>query len=91
MNQYEVTAIAVNINAGMVKLSQSQANSRRHLLKPVMDDVYEVISPVQFKRGETIGYDGAINKALLLEIAPVSNTVAEQVVEKINPFRKREK
>lgn len=91
MNQYEVTATAVTINAGMIKLSQSQANRRKHLLKRVTDDVYEVISSVQFKRGEVIGYDGAVNKALLLEITPVGNVqlVTEQIVEKINPFRKR--
>lgn len=87
MNQYEVTATAVTINAGMLQLSLSQANRRRHLLKHVKDDMYEVISPVQFKKGEKIGYDGAVNKALLLEISPVEDSI----VEKINPFRKREK
>lgn len=77
MNHYEVTAVSVTINAGVVELSQNQAHRRRHLLKKVGDSLYEVISPIQFKAGEEFGYGGDVNKLLMTEITPIMKEPAE--------------
>lgn len=61
------TIKTVNIAAGRLKLSADQARRRKHLIKKVdgEDNVYDIISPCQFKAGEEIGYEGEpLNAAL---------------------------
>lgn len=70
MQRYTVTGHSVNIHSGILDLAPEQAASRLHSLADLGDGLYEVLSPVQFKRGEEIGYDGEVNKALMQQIAP---------------------
>lgn len=69
MKLYQVEAVSVAINTGVLELSLGQAQRRRHLLKQISENQYEVLSPVQFKRGETFGYSGDVNKSLMTEMA----------------------
>jgi len=73
MKQFQVEAVSVTINAGVLELSLSQAQRRKHLLKLIKDNQYEVLSPVQFKRGEKFGYGGDVNKLLMTEITPIED------------------
>lgn len=59
---------AANFGSGRLQLSTEQAKARLHNLKHVKDDIYEIDKPVQFKAGEEIGFDGEINKLLMLDI-----------------------
>ena len=61
MDKYQVTGPSVNVNAGCVLLSADQVRRRRHNLKAVGDDVFEIVNPIQFKHGETFGYDGPVD------------------------------
>lgn len=67
MQTYEVIGNFVTFGIGIeIRLSASQANSRTHLLKNKKKDIYEIISSVQFKKGEQIGIASkSLSKALL--------------------------
>jgi len=52
------------LHTGTLELSAAQHKGREHALKRVGKDRYEIISPVQFKVGEVISYEGDLPKAL---------------------------
>ncbi|SFI31374.1 hypothetical protein [Nitrosomonas sp. Nm34] len=55
MNKLVITGMVAHINAGTtIGLHPAQAKARAHSLKPIADGVYEVITRIQFKRGEII-------------------------------------
>lgn len=78
--KYTTTAI-VNLTSGILELSEDQARRRFHNLKALGDGRFEVLRTVQFKTGETFGYDGDIPKTLansLIESAQAEiGTIAE--------------
>lgn len=63
----DIEAVDVlTFGAGAVlKLSQKQAAVRMNFLKSRGDGVYETTGEIQFKRGEKLGVDGPISKAML--------------------------
>lgn len=63
MNKYIVTK-TLTLHHGIIALSKEQAAKRIHNLNHIKDDQYEIVVPVQFKIGETIGHDGEIPKVL---------------------------
>lgn len=67
MQTYEVIGNFVTIGIGIeIKLSASQADARSHLVRNKKKDIYEIISPVQFKKGEQIGIESkSLGKSLL--------------------------
>lgn len=69
MKKYTVIGIKAGINSGIARLSDSQASARSHALKILGDGLYEIISPVEFKRGEEFEWDGETNKVLLEEVS----------------------
>jgi hypothetical protein len=70
MERYEVVAPHVEIHTGILQLSKEQADARAHALDDLGEGLYQIRRPVQFKCGETFGYDGTVNKALLQLIKP---------------------
>ena len=56
MKKIEVNGSPLNVNGGFLKLTKAQASDRTSCLKIVEGhkDVYEVISPTQFKVGEKL-------------------------------------
>lgn len=76
MKQFQVEVVSVTINLGVLELNINQAQRRKHLLKQIGDNLYEVTSPVQFKRGEQFGYGGDVNKSLMSEITPIEEEQA---------------
>ena len=67
MKQFKAEHAAVDVLSGQVKLSAEQARARLHNLKAVDtkkdgSGVYQVTNPIQFKRGETFGFDGDVGK-----------------------------
>jgi len=62
MRTYIVEAKSVRIAAGVLALSKAQAAARLHLLEPLKDGEFRVVSPVEFKTGEEFGYDGELPK-----------------------------
>lgn len=67
MKTFKAEHGAVNVNSGQVKLSAEQARPRMHCLKAVKVDekgagTYQVLTPIQFKRGESFGFDGEASK-----------------------------
>lgn len=66
MKTYEVIAKPVTFRAGAVlALSKDQVARRRHLLTDLGEGVYRLTGTTQFKRGERIGVDGEVSKAML--------------------------
>ena len=55
----------LRIISGVLKLTGSQAEVRKHNLNPVPgnEGFYQVINPVEFKNGERIAYDGDLGRS----------------------------
>lgn len=64
MKLYEVIAAYASVNQGKVQVSHEQFRARRFALKPLGDDLYLVMQPTGFKRGEVFGHDGEMPKCL---------------------------
>lgn len=62
--KYTVTSAPARIHSGVLVLDKEQARRRRHNLKPLGKDRYEIINPVEFKAGEVIGYEGDLPKSM---------------------------
>ena len=45
----------LSLNSGLIKLTEDQYNRRKTRLKLISDGLYDILSPVEFKRGEIIG------------------------------------
>ncbi len=69
MNVVKVEDQAVTVNSGQVKLTKAQAAVRGHAIRQIGKAdkdggaVYDVISPLCFKVGESFGFSGEANKA----------------------------
>ena len=58
--------MGINIHAGTLVLTPSQADARKHRLTPLGDNRYDVTTPpVTFKRGEVFDLEGDLPKALV--------------------------
>lgn len=64
MNRYQVVGRFVQINSGVVRLSDEQAARCRHLTRKLEDGTHEVLVPIQFKRGEIFEFNGEVPKDL---------------------------
>jgi hypothetical protein len=83
MQNYEVTGSLVTFGLGAeLKLSENQAEARISSLKKKKKDIYEVIHPVQFKRGERIGIaSDNISKAMLENLKNISDKKSEEDIQ----------
>lgn len=65
MKYYEIAVPFVQLS-GRLHLTDAQAQSRAHALAPVKgaDNVFATKSPVGFKQGELVGYEGDLPKAM---------------------------
>jgi hypothetical protein len=97
-----VKAPFYSVGAGIVGLSAAQAKTRAHNLKPVKTGndgagEYEIVNPIQFKRGEVFGFGGERDKfgaidemdpQLSLDAPPASAAAAkpEPPARKRRPF-----
>ena len=78
MKNYSAAAV-ITLASGRVKLTPEQYKTRAHNLMPVnaAAGVYEIVKPVQFKRGESFGYDGILTKAMAGELMTPEQIRAE--------------
>lgn len=67
MKKIEVNTTCLVLANGIVELTQAQYEPRQTSLKPQGGGVYQIIKPLQFKRGEILGYDGPKLNASLVE------------------------
>lgn len=80
------------VGSGRVELSAAQAKTRAHNLKAVLvgqdgAGEYEVVNPVQFKRGEEFGFDGKVGKDGVLTAAePEAEVAAENFPDGLVKF-----
>ena len=74
--RYIVTGPVAAINSGVLELSKEQAQPRLHNLKALGGGKYEVLAPVEFKRGEPIGYSDRLPKAMAEIVEPEEKVVA---------------
>lgn len=92
MKQYIVTGKTVSFNTGTkLELSEKQVSDRVHALNFVKGNVFEVVSRVEFKVGEKLGYDGPVSKALLEFLAPVDSEEAKATIEQVEARKKAAK
>jgi len=59
------TILAARIGTGILALSVAQASVRRHALTSLGEGLYEITGPVEFKVGETFGYDQELPRCLV--------------------------
>ncbi len=61
-----ISTRVMDLHAGTVRLDADQYRRRRHLVSPVKGkkDQYTIDKSIQFKTGETFGYDGDIPPVL---------------------------
>lgn len=76
MQRYIVIGSSVGFISGILELTYEQAASRRDALIDLGEDLFEITSPVQFKRGEELGYDGEVNKQLLQSLEEIAESDA---------------
>lgn len=81
MKRFKIINMA-NFGSGRLQLSTGQAQARLHNLTHIKDDIYEIVKPVQFKSGEELGYDGEINKLLMLDIEEAEAEKKEELSDK---------
>ncbi|MBF0270323.1 MAG: hypothetical protein HQL44_17215 [Alphaproteobacteria bacterium] len=74
---FEVVGVKASFGLGFtLKLSPDQAKSRAANLKPLGNDSYDVLSPVEFKKGEKVGVaenHPGVNKAMLLDLTEMED------------------
>lgn len=72
---YEVISGFVTFGIGIeLQLSEAQAEPRMSSLQVRRKDIYGVVSPVQFKRGERLGiYEAFLTKSLLENLKEISD------------------
>jgi ATPase subunit of ABC transporter with duplicated ATPase domains len=80
MRKYTVLAVLTIQSGATLGLTGEQAARRSHLLKPLQvdkktgDGTYQVLQPVQFKRGEVLSADADLNKQLAETLEPAEAT-----------------
>lgn len=62
MKKYVIVEKPLFLKGGILTLTKEQAESRKHVLKHLGKDRYEITGEVCFKIGEEIGYDGPVSK-----------------------------
>lgn len=64
MAKYKVTARVAVIPSGVIAITAAQAEHRKNNLHKLGNNRYEIRSPVEFKAGEVVGYEGDLPKVL---------------------------
>ena len=82
MKKYQITSAYVNFNSGTIELTEDQYRRRRHALKHIKGNKYEIVKPTGFKQGELVGYDGEVNKSLLKDVTPLDE-LKKELLKKI--------
>ena len=87
MDRYVAVAVC-RIAAGKVVLSAEQARSRLHNLAALNagergDGVYEIVKPIEFKRGETFGHSEPIPKAMAHLLATPDSAAGRAVIDEV--------
>ena len=71
MEKYTVTDRFINFGISeILELTEKQYESRKHLLKKLQGNKYEVLQTVQFKRGEVVGLEKEPDKSLKSKLNP---------------------
>lgn len=81
MNKYQIVQIAT-LHSGVLELSDAQYARRKHALKQIGKNKYEITKPVQFKVGETIGYEGDMPKAMADMMIDEAEAAAQKAAAK---------
>ena len=82
MNKYLITGRAARITSGILELTAAQANARAHHLELLQDGRFKIITTVEFKQGEVIGYEGDLPKALAALMEPEQPVVKQPAKKK---------
>jgi hypothetical protein len=81
IKRFLVTAPLVSIPQGAIlALNDQQAHARAYALQPAKDGCYLTISPVEFKRGERIGFDD-LPKELLSRVSVIDEETAAPAID----------
>ncbi len=79
MKKVQVIGFVALIGAGKLKLTPAQAEPRLtagQIAPTEKEGVFDIVAPVQFKRGEVFGYDGDFSPVVLEDMAPVKDAEA---------------
>lgn len=82
MAKYKVVGSSARISHGIVKLSEKQADLRKHNLESLGSGRYRVTAPVEFKRGEGLEVEGEVGKALALQLEDEEAVTAKEPNDK---------
>lgn len=83
MRDYVVTARQVTLTDGRVRLTPEQASARMHaLVETSKKGVYDIRGEVSFKRGEQLGWDREMPKAMADDLTLAAEIAAAQRAEK---------
>lgn len=81
---YEIIGGSITFGMGMeIKLSPAQAEVRSASLQKKKDDIYQIVSPIQFKQGEIISVASeGLNKSLLERLKEIPDKNSNQKSDK---------
>ena len=92
MKNIRIDAVSVGFNPGIIlSLSEEQAAARAHCLTELEDGLYLVERRVEFKRGEVVGYDGPMDKALSSKVTDQDAEEKKSEPEKETKTKSRKK
>ena len=79
MRKCKVTGRHMSFGPGSIlEMTKDQAEPRMHNLTKVEEGVYRVERTIQFKNGETFGYDGEIPKIQYSNMEPVEDETGSE-------------
>jgi len=76
MELYRTKSSVEIMKGARLQLTEAQAAPRLNNLKPLTGGVYEVKTPVSFKKGETIGLEPSAAKSYDVQYDPVKKKLA---------------
>lgn len=75
------TTEPVTLTGGILELDSDQVRRRVHYLKKLEDGRFEIVNPINFKAGETFGFDGDVPKAIAKSMVDLDKVEVVQTEE----------
>jgi hypothetical protein len=75
------TTEPVTLTSGILKLDADQARRRSKYLNKLEDGRFEIVQSVNFKSGETFGFDGDVPKAISKSLIDPDDAVKKSKIK----------
>ncbi len=84
------TTEAVTLTSGILELDADQVRRRLRDIKKLDDGRFEIVRAVNFKAGETFGFDGIVPKATAKSMVDLDKVEVEEEPKPVKPKKAKE-